>query len=135
MYSGVNQFNRRLLASDLLRIRLMNAIGHVGHCVEQQKGYPPKPRQLPYQTSPRGLVAWRLRFDFRCEEFVSLIAEGHQSFIQAICIVAPLRVHSYSEAIPTQRSKLTKLARILCRSFTPKRHRQLRVKDLPKVYT
>ena len=24
-------------------------------------------------------------------------------------------------------------ARILCRSFTPKRHRQLRVKDLPKV--
>ena len=26
-------------------------------------------------------------------------------------------------------------ARILCRSFTPKRHRQLRVKDLPKVFT
>src|SRR6218665_2352577 len=26
-------------------------------------------------------------------------------------------------------------ARILCRSFTPKRHRQLRVKDLPKVPT
>jgi len=25
--------------------------------------------------------------------------------------------------------------RILCRSFTPKRHRQLRVKDLPKVPT
>ena len=24
-------------------------------------------------------------------------------------------------------------ARILCRSFTPKRHRQLQVKDLPKV--
>ena len=26
-------------------------------------------------------------------------------------------------------------ARILCRSFTPKRHRQLLVKDLPKVFT
>src|SRR6218665_2666696 len=26
-------------------------------------------------------------------------------------------------------------ARILCRSFTSKRHRQLRVRDLPKVYT
>jgi len=26
-------------------------------------------------------------------------------------------------------------AQILCRSFTPKRHRQLRVKDLPKVPT
>ena len=26
-------------------------------------------------------------------------------------------------------------ARILCRSFTPKRHRQLRAKDLPKVPT
>src|SRR6218665_143388 len=26
-------------------------------------------------------------------------------------------------------------ARILCRSFTPKRHRQLRVKGLPKVST
>src|SRR6218665_3299030 len=26
-------------------------------------------------------------------------------------------------------------ARILCRSFTPKRHRQLRVKELPKVRT
>src|SRR6218665_2247552 len=26
-------------------------------------------------------------------------------------------------------------ARILCRSFTPKRHRQLQVKDLPKVPT
>jgi len=27
------------------------------------------------------------------------------------------------------------IARILCRSFMPKRHRQLRVKDLPKVST
>src|SRR6218665_2614384 len=26
-------------------------------------------------------------------------------------------------------------ARILCRSFTPKCHRQLRVKDLPKIFT
>src|SRR6218665_971909 len=29
----------------------------------------------------------------------------------------------------------TDTARILCRSFTPKRHRQLRVKNLPKVPT
>src|SRR6218665_3534400 len=28
----------------------------------------------------------------------------------------------------------TDTARILCLSFTPKRHRQLRVKDLPKVH-
>src|SRR6218665_3611560 len=41
------------------------------------------------------------------------------SFIQAISI-APLLVRYYS-------------AWILCQSFTPKRHRQLRVKDLPKV--
>jgi len=40
--------------------------------------------------------------------------------------VAPLQVHNYSEALPNT-------ARILCRNFTPKRHRQLRVKDLPKV--
>ena len=49
------------------------------------------------------------------------------SFIQAI-FTAPLQVHYYSEALSTT-------ARILCRSFTPKRHRQLRVKDLPKVPT
>src|SRR6218665_1642861 len=34
----------------------------------------------------------------------------------------------YSEALPTT-------PRILCRSFTRKRHRQLRVKDLPKFPT
>ena len=49
------------------------------------------------------------------------------SFIQAISI-APLQVHYYSEALPTT-------ALILCRSLTPKRHRQLRVKDLSKVPT
>src|SRR6218665_2892126 len=49
------------------------------------------------------------------------------SFILAISI-APHQVHYYSEALPTT-------ARILCRSFTPKRHRQLRVKDLLKVPT
>ena len=31
--------------------------------------------------------------------------------------------------------KAPDIAQILCRSFTPKRHRQLRVKDLPKVPT
>ena len=46
------------------------------------------------------------------------------SFILTISI-APLRVHYYSEALPT--------ARILRQSFMPKRYRQLRVKDLPKV--
>src|SRR6218665_195861 len=49
------------------------------------------------------------------------------SFNQAISI-APLPVLYYSKALPTT-------ARILCRSFTPKRYRQLRVKDLPKVHT
>jgi len=48
------------------------------------------------------------------------------SFIQAISI-APLQVHHYSEALPTQHGH--------CRSFMPKRLRQLRVKDLPKVPT
>ena len=50
------------------------------------------------------------------------------SFLQTIS-VTPL-VRYYSEALPTQH-------RILCRSSTPKHHRQLRVrvKDLPKVPT
>src|SRR6218665_2953182 len=52
---------------------------------------------------------------------------GTITFIQAISIVA-LQVHYYSEALLTT-------ARILCRSFTPKRHMQLRMKDLPKVPT
>ena len=42
--------------------------------------------------------------------------------------IAPLQAHCYSEVLPTT-------ARILYRSFTLKRHRQLRVKDLPKVPT
>jgi len=40
----------------------------------------------------------------------------------------PLKAYYYSEALPTT-------ALILCGSFTPKRHEQLRVKDLPKVRT
>jgi len=43
------------------------------------------------------------------------------SFIQAISIV-PLQAHYY-------------ISQILCGSFTPKRHRQLQLKDLPKVPT
>ena len=43
------------------------------------------------------------------------------SFIQAISI-APFQVHYCSEALPTQHG-------LLCRSFTPKHHRKLRVKD------
>ena len=48
------------------------------------------------------------------------------SFIPAI-FIAPLQVHYYSEALPPQHEH--------CQSFTPKCHRQLRVKDLPKVPT
>src|SRR6218665_2222199 len=48
------------------------------------------------------------------------------SFIHTISI-APLQVLYYSQALPT--------ARILCRNFPPKRQRQLRVKDVPKVPT
>ena len=48
------------------------------------------------------------------------------SFIQANSI-APLQVRYTSEALP--------IARILCQSFTPKCHAQLRFKDLPKVPT
>jgi len=40
--------------------------------------------------------------------------------------IAPLQVLYYSEALPTT-------ARILYRSFTPEAHRQLQVKDLPRV--
>ena len=96
------------------------------------------------------------------------------SFIQAIYI-APLQIHYYSEALPTQHGHCVGVsrqsttgncesrtcprgrilihsgylysassspllfrgapdtARTLCRSFTPKHHRQLRVKDLPYV--
>src|SRR6218665_1354557 len=47
-------------------------------------------------------------------------------FIQALFhsgySIAPRQVHYYSEALPTT-----------ARSFTPMRHRQLRVKELPKV--
>ena len=70
------------------------------------------------------------------------------SFIQAISI-APLQVYY----LGSQKVKITKpynylfnsfecllrgapdIARILCRSFTPKRHRQLRVKDSHKAPT
>ena len=45
----------------------------------------------------------------------------YYSFIPGIS-TAPLQVHYYSP-------------RILCRSFTAKRHMQLRMKDLPKVPT
>jgi len=47
------------------------------------------------------------------------------SFIQAISI-APLQVHFYSEALPTQHGYCVRI-------YMPRRHMQLRVKDLPKV--
>src|SRR6218665_3110904 len=42
--------------------------------------------------------------------------------------IVPLQVHCYLEALLTT-------TRILCRISHPRRHRQLRVKDLPKVPT
>src|SRR6218665_268311 len=60
-----------------------------------------------------------------------LIHSVHFKFIHSfvkVTSILPLQVHYYSEALPTT-------ARILHRSFTPKRHRQLRVKDLPNVPT
>src|SRR6218665_564514 len=53
----------------------------------------------------------------------------HSFRLQCISI-APLKVHYYSEALL---SPDTARIGLLCRSFTPKLHRQLRVKDLPKV--
>ena len=49
------------------------------------------------------------------------------SFIQSISIV-PLQVHYYSEALPTQHGYCAGV-------LTLRRHRQLLVKDLPKVCT
>jgi len=57
--------------------------------------------------------------------YVLLHRPTHSS-IQAISIAPPQGQH-YAEALDT--------TRILCRSFTSKRQRQLRVKDLPKVLT
>ena len=49
---------------------------------------------------------------------------GYPLFIQAISIV-PLQAHYYSEVLLTQHGYCVRVN-------TPKRHRQLRVKDLPK---
>src|SRR6218665_143231 len=59
------------------------------------------------------------------ELVISWCLSAH-SFIQAISI-APLQVQFHLEVLPTT-------ARILRRSFVPKRFRQLQVKDLPKVF-
>ena len=55
-----------------------------------------------------------------------------QSFIHS-CIHSGYFYSASSS--PLLLSSAPDTARILCRSFTPKRHRQLRVKDLPKVPT
>ena len=63
-----------------------------------------------------------------------------------LCWVAALRgfdffsIHSFrlfysSSSSPLLLRGAPNTARILCRSFMPKRHTQLRVKDLPKVHT
>ena len=54
------------------------------------------------------------------------------SFIHSFIHSDPL-YSAYS--CPLLLRSATDTARILCRSFTPKRHRQLRVKDFPKVPT
>jgi len=57
--------------------------------------------------------------------------DDYDLFIQAISI-APIPSPLLLRGAP----KSPDTGRILCRSFTPKRHhRQLRVKDLPKVST
>ena len=75
---------------------------------------------------------WPIVYNYRraAHEHVSTIYVHSfiHSFIQAMSI-AHLQVHYYSEALPTQRGC------ILCRNFTPKRHRQLWVKDSPKIPT
>src|SRR6218665_1210870 len=52
----------------------------------------------------------------------------------------PIRANSFrpfysASSSPSLLRSTSDTARILCRSFTPKSHRQLRVKDLPKVPT
>jgi len=53
------------------------------------------------------------------------------------CLCMHLCIHSFRLFLlcPLLLRGATDTARILCQSFTPKRHRQLRVKDLPKVPT
>src|SRR6218665_445284 len=71
---------------------------------------------------------------------VSLLAGTYVSFMTPHHHLLYVFIHSfihpgyfYSAPSTTQRRSHT--ARILCRSFTPKRHRQMRVKDLSKVPT
>src|SRR6218665_586327 len=76
------------------------------------------------------------------------IAEGkiHAVAYPAICVTSVLHtclIHSFIPSgyfysacsNPLLLRGAPDSARILCRSFTPKRHRQLRVKDLPNVPT
>jgi len=71
-------------------------------------------------SKQKGIPVNAARKNIKTYSFLWVIAVSNL-FIHSISI-APLQVHYYSEA-PDE-------ARILCRSFTPKRHRQLRVKDL-----
>ena len=65
-------------------------------------------------------LKWQCSLDYNVNVRLFLVhnLETKRSFVHAISI-APLQVHYYSVA--------------LCQSFTPKRHRQLRANDLPKV--
>src|SRR6218665_1759330 len=86
---------------------------------------------LLFEARSRSLLRSDFQFEavsFRCTG-VSGLEESSvvHSFIQAISTV-PLQVHYYSEVLPAQHGYCVG-------SFTPKRHRQLRVKDLPKVPT
>src|SRR6218665_1401778 len=87
---------------------------------------------LSPQNSLGSICRWRLvtRYDVVTQILLSIKQDFGAKinlFIQAISIVH-LQVHHYSEALPAT-------ARTLCQSFTPKRHRQLRVKDLLEIST
>src|SRR6218665_3751264 len=57
------------------------------------------------------------------------------SFIHSGYFYSASSVRCYSEALPLAARIHHDTAGILYRSFTPQRHKQLRVKDLPKVPT
>jgi len=73
------------------------------------------------------LLSWLLLHSFD-HSFIPFVHSSIRSFIHS--------GYFYSaSSSPLLLSGAPDTARILCRSFTPKRHRQLRVKDLPKVHT
>src|SRR6218665_1532461 len=86
-----------------------------GYCVEVN---PPKHYvQLRVKDLPK-VLTWRLKWDSNRRP------SGRKAPLQPSITGTVSFIHSFIQAISI---------RILCRSFTPKRHRQLRVKDLPRL--